>query len=439
MDHGLGEVEVLQGDRLAGITQGVAGAGVLDADAGGDVAGEDGVFVDTIVGVHLEDAAHPLLVGGAGVEDLIALVELARVHPEVGEAADVGVGHDLECQRRERLGVVGLALVGLTGAGVLTLDRRHVERRRQEVDNGVEQGLDALVLERRAVEDRHEAVVQRAVAHGSLDLVLGDLFVLEHLHHEVLVEVGERVEQLRAIHLGVVDEFGRNVDLVPAGAEIFALPHERLHLHEVDEAGVLALRPDRQLEHGDVLGEALLDRAEHEVEVGAGAVHLVDEAHARHVVAISLTPDRLGLRLHAGHTVEHGDSAVEHTKRTLHLDGEVDVARGVDDVDAVVVPDAVRGSGGDRDATLLLLLHPVHRGGAVVDLTDLVGTTGVVEDALGGGGLTGVNVRHDPDVAGLGEGGSLLSHGSGSSSGGNGSVRGHTTTGPLQLKLIARS
>ena len=77
MDHGLREVEIFQGDRLAGITQGVAGASVLDADAGGNIAGEDGLLVDAIVGVHFEDAAHPLLIGGTGVEHLIALVELA--------------------------------------------------------------------------------------------------------------------------------------------------------------------------------------------------------------------------------------------------------------------------------------------------------------------------------------------------------------------------
>ena len=36
--------------------------------------------------------------------------ELARVDAEVGELADVGVAHDLERERRERLVVVGVAL-----------------------------------------------------------------------------------------------------------------------------------------------------------------------------------------------------------------------------------------------------------------------------------------------------------------------------------------
>ena len=42
-------------------------------------------------------------------------------------------------------------------------------------------------------------------------------------------------------------------------------------------------------------------------------------------------------------------------------------------------------------------------GGAVVGLTDLVVDAGVEQDALGGGGLAGVDVRHDADVADLGQ------------------------------------
>src|SRR5690606_9989182 len=117
----------------------------------------------------------------------------------------------------------------------------------------------------------------------------------------------------------------------------------------------------------------------------------------------------LGLRLDALLTVEDGDGAVEDAERALDLDGEVDVARGVDDVHAELLtreeatgrlPEAGRRRGRDRDATLLLLLHVVHGRGALVGLTDLVVDTRVVEDALGGGGLTRIDVGHDADVAG---------------------------------------
>ena len=49
----------------------------------------------------------------------------------------------------------------------------------------------------------------------------------------------------------------------------------------------------------------------------------------------------------------------------------------------------------------MLLLHPVHRGAAVVDLADLVVDAGVVEDALGRRRLAGIDVGHDADVANL--------------------------------------
>ena len=141
-------------------------------------------------------------------------------------------------------------------------------------------------------------------------------------------------------------------------------------------------------------------------EVGAGAVHLVDEREARHLVLVGLAPHGLGLRLHAADGAQHEHRAVEHAQRTLDLDGEVDVPGGVDDVEAVLAaatcpcPSRSGGRGGrDGDAALLLLLHPVHRRGAFVHLADLVDDAGVEQDALGRRGLAGIDVRHDADVA----------------------------------------
>ena len=75
------------------------------------------------------------------------------------------------------------------------------------------------------------------------------------------------------------------------------------------------------------------------------------------------------------------------------------MAGRVDDVDAVVLPGAGGGGRRDGDAALLLLLHPVHGGAALVDLADLVRLADVVQDALGGGRLAGIDVGHDTDVA----------------------------------------
>src|SRR3546814_9642966 len=60
-----------------------------------------------------------------------------------------------------------------------------------------------------------------------------------------------------------------------------------------------------------------------------------------------------------------------------------------------LLPEAGGRRGGDGDATLLLLLHPVHGGIAVMGLAELMGDTGVVEDALGRRRLAGIDVGQD--------------------------------------------
>ena len=112
VDHRLGEGQRLQDDLVVGVAQGVAGGGLLEAHGGHDVPGVGGVEVLAGVGVHLEDPADPLLAVLGRVDHARALGQGARVDPQVGELADVGVGHDLEGQGRERGLVVGGPLDG---------------------------------------------------------------------------------------------------------------------------------------------------------------------------------------------------------------------------------------------------------------------------------------------------------------------------------------
>ena len=113
---------------------------------------------------------------------------------------------------------------------------------------------------------------------------------------------------------------------------------DALHADEIDEALEVALRADRQLDRNRLRAETVDDVLQALEEVSADLVHLVGEDDARNLVLVALTPDGLGLRLDALVAVENDDSAVEHAQRTLDLDGEVDVAGGVDDVQALAVP-----------------------------------------------------------------------------------------------------
>ncbi len=333
---------------------------------------------------------------------------MTRVHADVGETTEEGVHGDLECKSRERVLRVGVTLDHLLlVADVVALGRRNVQRAGQVVDDRIEHRLHTAVLERGAAQHGVDLRGDGELADCRLDLGYREVGVtLQETLEQRVVGLGDGLDESRTVLVGLLDQVCRDLLDVVLGAHLdvtlgVASPGQRTHLDQVDDTLEAVLEPDRQLDDQRLRAEALDDGVDRVVEVGAQLVHLVDEADARHVVLVGLAPDRLGLRLDALLAVEHGDGTVEHAERTLHLDGEVDVTGGVDDVDLVLVPEARGRSRRDRDATLLLLRHPVHRGCTIVHLTDLVGDAGVEQDALGGRCLAGIDVSHDADVADL--------------------------------------
>src|SRR5690606_12241731 len=172
--------------------------------------------------------------------------------------------------------------------------------------------------------------------------------------------------------VGSAFEFGRDVDVVELGALAGFVPDDGFHLDQVDDALEGVFGTDRDHDGHGIGAQARLQLVVDLEEVGAGAVHLVDEGQTRHAVLVGLAPHGFGLRLHAAHGAVHHAGAVEHAHGTLHLDGEVHVSRGVDDVDAVfgivaghAAPKRRRSGRRDGNAALLLLLHPVHGGSAI--------------------------------------------------------------------------
>ena len=295
----------------------------------------------------------------------------------------------------------------LLGLGVDTLDGGYVQRRGQERDDRVEQLLHTLVVERRTAEHGHERHVDRSLADCGDKLVGGDrIGVLEELLHQGLVRSGNLLDELRTplggLGLHVVGDLLQH-EVVADGLVVEVV--DRIIIYKVYQALELVLRTDGQHYRQRRSAEVLLDLGAYRQEVGARTVHLVHVADTGYVVFVGLTPYRLRLGLDTAHSAERGNGAVKYAQRTLHLDREVDVSRSIDQVDLIllvlIVPECGGCSRRDGDTTLLLLNHPVHRGAALVNLTDLVGLTRVEEDTLRGGRLTGIDVRHDTDVTSI--------------------------------------
>jgi len=70
----------------------------------------------------------------------------------------------------------------------------------------------------------------------------------------------------------------------------------------------------------------------------------------------------------------------------------------IDNIDAMIMPLTGGSSRCDGDTALAFLLHPIHGGVAIMDLSHPVHTPRVVEDTLGRRRLARVDMGSDADV-----------------------------------------
>ena len=277
--------------------------------------------------------------------------------------------------------------------------------RGQVVDDRVEHGLDALVLERGAGQDRGElarAMVARRMA--ALSSLLGQLLALEVELHDL------RRRSRRASRAAVAPSRGlprrarpgcrRSRTSRPCRSP---LQIRRLHLHQVDDADEVGLGAHRDLQHqrGGVeparrscrrsggssapMRSSLLTKQIRGTPYWSACRHTVSDCGS--------TPA----------TPSNTATAPSRTRSERSTSTVKSTWPGVSMMLMVWSFHEVGRGGRDGDAALLLLLHPVHRRGALVDLTDLVVDAGVEQDPLGRRGLARVDVGHDPDVADLGQ------------------------------------
>mmetsp|Transcript_14461 Transcript_14461/g.37262 ORF Transcript_14461/g.37262 Transcript_14461/m.37262 type:complete len:589 (-) Transcript_14461:108-1874(-) len=164
------------------------------------------------------------------------------------------------------------------------------------------------------------------------------------------------------------------------------------------------------LDDAEEVGVGLLS-LEHELQ--EAPIHLVDGEDGADPLSEGLSQHGLGLDAHALDTVHDDERSVGDTEGGGDLGREVDVPRGVDQVDEEIAPVSlslesgepllfhlvVQGNSGglDRDATLLLVGSGVGQAlvSGVLDGDD----TGGGDEGVGEGGLSVVDVRNNTHVS----------------------------------------
>ena len=359
-------MDVFQHQRCLFVTQSVACTGIFHAYQGHNLARTGFGDLLALLGLDAEDATHTLALGFVGVIHAHAVHQLAAEDTDEGLLTDVGVVDELEGQGGERLVLRGVALAGLfLVVRIVSDDGAEVLGRGQVIDDGVEQQLDAFVLIGRAAEHGHHHQLDGGFADGAHEEVGGDLLVVEVQLSHVVVDVGDLLDEVAAGGLGLLHHGFRD-----GTHDAFLLDETHgVHLNQVDHAFESGFGADGKVQRHGVGTKVLLHLADDLVEVGTSTVHLVDKSDTGHPVFVRLVPDGFTLGLHAANGAKHGDHTVDDAQRALHLDGEVHVARSIDEVDLMVVPVGGDGRGGDGYATLLLLFHEVHGSLTVMGLT----------------------------------------------------------------------
>src|SRR5579872_5743615 len=176
---------------------------------------------------------------------------------------------------------------------------------------------------------------------------------------------------------------------------------------EIDEAFERFGRADRPLLRNDVPPVTRLQRFERPGEIGAGAVHLVDDEQVRHLARLDVVDERARLVYARGIGIQYDDRRVAAGQRDLGLFEKVDEARRVHDgqIDRFAAAPArgVRESYGRRLRVIDAFGFEVRRGRAVDRRPFARDRAAMRENGFGERRFAGVVGTGDTDIAYAGD------------------------------------
>ena len=191
----------------------------------------------------------------------------------------------------------------------------------------------AVILGRGAEKHRHDQVLLKILGQVLVNLFLRGLHILEQLLEQLVVEIGELLDELGAGFGLAVPEVIRQRDQVGglARAVMIGTLADEIDI-TVDRLG----GAQRHLAQDQGLIGMGLQCREHVAHPGARGVELVDENHVRDLVAAEKAQERAHRHRPLDLGLAHDDDGVGHQHRLLRLIEQLDIARAVEDRPGIV-------------------------------------------------------------------------------------------------------
>ena len=364
--HGVAGLVVghaLEGGDLPGQTQRVAGLHRAELGGNAQIAAADLGRLGEGLALGEEDIGELFSGAGAGVDQAHALGDVAGDDLEVGVLAEL-VGGGLEDEDRgASLGVEHqLAALGsghgqtLQGVGA-------------ELHNVFHHALAAVAHHGAAAEDGGDGALAHAVLDALDELFLGEGLLHEEFLHEFLAGLGhllgELCQVLLAALLGLGGEGGRVALGVAGGAA-----------QKIDQADALVALHHGEDQGDDGVAEGGAHIVDHLIIVGVILVHLGDVEHGGHVGVLEGLPGLLGAHGDAALGREDDEAGVSHAEGLDDLAGKVEEAGVVQEVNLAAFKIHRNDRSGNGVFPLDFLGIKVRNGVAVGDGAQAVGTVG---------------------------------------------------------------
>ena len=99
------------------------------------------------------------------------------------------------------------------------------------------------------------------------------------------------------------------------------------------------------------------------------AIHLIKDKQQWQLVLLRLAHYGIGLRLDALERIDYHKCSIQYLQATANLGGKVDVTGGVNELQAMIAPRAMRDGSRDGDAAFALFTVPIHYRSAYINST----------------------------------------------------------------------
>mmetsp|Transcript_19856 Transcript_19856/g.46432 ORF Transcript_19856/g.46432 Transcript_19856/m.46432 type:complete len:233 (+) Transcript_19856:1473-2171(+) len=196
-----------------------------------------------------------------------------------------------------------------------------------------------------------------------MDRIHRNILIFQEDLGKLIIHIRQGLQQVGPMLGNLLFELLRDLRY-PAAHSVLSLKVAGLLSDQVANACEVILLSDGQLHRLGGQTKLLPDLAEHQKGIGTVSIQLVDEDHSRNLVSLHLPVHGDRLALHSAHAAADQNSAVQDPQGALHLDGEVNVARSVDQIHVEILvvgfPGAVGSCGGNRNTFLPFQLHVVH-------------------------------------------------------------------------------